>query len=144
MMNCYEIMVLTNPHLEEKEQKDVIEFIKGCVENNGGEVIAIDRWGKRSTAYPIKHYLEAYYDVIYYKIKPTFLPELERRLKLKESILRYMNLKISEHQIQAYKEKVYAAAESKTSSKDSEENKEIEENATAAIPANPTQEVSNE
>lgn len=143
-MNCYEIMILTNPHLEDKEQKAVIEFIKNYIESNDGEVIAIDRWGKRSTAYPIRHYLEAYYDVIYYKLKPAYLPELQRRLKLKESVLRYMNLKISEHQIQAYKDKIYAVTESKIDSKESEENKEIEKDTITDIPANPTKEVSNE
>ncbi len=100
-MNCYEMMILTNPHLEEKEQKNVIESIKSYIENNSGKVVRIDNWGKRSTSYKIKHYLEAYYDIIYYELEPKYLPELERRLRLKESVLRYLNLKIEKEQIQA-------------------------------------------
>jgi small subunit ribosomal protein S6 len=106
-------MILTDPRLEEKEQKGVIEFVKKFIESSGGEVISIDSWGKRSTAYPIKHYLEAYYDIMYYKLEAKKLPELERRLKLKESVLRYLNLRSSEQQINLIRKREYAPIETK-------------------------------
>ncbi|OGF59748.1 MAG: 30S ribosomal protein S6 [Candidatus Fischerbacteria bacterium RBG_13_37_8] len=104
-MNHYEIMVLTNPQLEEQAQKEVIEFVKNFITDNGGEVIMVDHWGKRSTTYAIKRHQEAYYDVIYYRLLSEHLPELERRLKLKESVLRYMNLKMLKVQIPHLKNK---------------------------------------
>jgi small subunit ribosomal protein S6 len=104
------MMVITNPQLEEKAQNDLIDFIKTYIHQNKGEIVLAERWGKRGIAYQIKRFLEAYYDVLYFRIEPKHLPEFERRLKLKEDIVRYMIIKVDKTQEEKIKIKAMAYA----------------------------------
>ena len=58
--------------------------------NNGGEVDRIDEWGKRRLAYVIRYKNEGYYVLMYIK-GPSELPrELERNMRIADSVLRYL------------------------------------------------------
>lgn len=89
-MRKYEIMCLMSPDLSEEEFKALYEDVQKEVQNLGGEVQGVDVWGKRNLAYPVKKFTEGYYVVMNFLFPQSQLQEFERRLKLKEKILRYM------------------------------------------------------
>ncbi len=60
------------------------------VTDNGGEIVHVDRWGKRKFAYEIEKITEGYYVVTKIKIAPEALTELNRVMKLNEDLVRYM------------------------------------------------------
>lgn len=126
-MNYYEMMILISPLLEEQAQNNIIDFIKRYIEENQGKTMFVEKWGKRSLQYKIKRFPEAYYNIIYFSIDPKYLGELERRLKLKEEILRYMIIKMIKSQIEKVKTKAetYHLIESK--------NEEVDKSQKAAL-----------
>ncbi len=52
--------------------------------------MAASHWGKRTLAYPIKGKETGYYVVEQFDADPTLLGELERAIKLDETVLRYL------------------------------------------------------
>lgn len=55
-----------------------------------GQVMKIDRWGRRKMAYEIDKQRDGYYVLMESQIEPRALPELERNLNLSPYILRYL------------------------------------------------------
>jgi small subunit ribosomal protein S6 len=64
------------------------------INSKGGEVTQVDRWGKRKLAYPINRCREGNYVVSRFKIKPGMTAELEANLKMSETILRHMLVRL--------------------------------------------------
>lgn len=60
-MNEYELMYVLHPRLNEEEIEAAIERISALVTGPGGEIITVDRWGRRRLAYPIDRNLEGFY-----------------------------------------------------------------------------------
>ena len=59
----------------------------------GGEIVRVDRWGKRRIAYEIQGRSHADYTVYYYNAtKSGLVSELERMLRLDETILRFLTV----------------------------------------------------
>jgi small subunit ribosomal protein S6 len=89
-MRKYEVMYLISPQLSEEELNQLTEDLKKDIESLGGEVQTVDNWGKRTLAYPVKKFNDGYYVVMTFLFPQNQLPEFERRLKLREKVLRYM------------------------------------------------------
>lgn len=89
-MNQYEVLYIIDPVADEEASRAAIEKFKGIVETNGGEVVAVDEWGKRKLAYPIDYKTEGTYVLMSFNSAPEFPKELERNMKNDEQILRYM------------------------------------------------------
>ncbi|MGB4096426.1 MAG: 30S ribosomal protein S6 [Acetomicrobium sp.] len=93
-MRPYELMVLIHPDTEEvKVQVDEIsEIIKGL----GGEFLKADIWGKRRLAYPINKQIEGYYALLDFNLEPSYIGEVDRLLKLRDSVLRHLIVRLDE------------------------------------------------
>ena len=89
-MNQYEALYIIVPTLDEESIKASVEKFKGIVESNGGEVVAVDEWGKKRLAYPIAYKTEGYYVLMSFSCPPELPKELERNFKNDEAILRYL------------------------------------------------------
>lgn len=91
-MRDYEIMYIVNPTVADQEEtlEESINKVHTLITDNGGEIVNVDRWGKRKFAYDIEKIKEGYYVVTKFKIVATALTELNRVLKLNEDIVRFM------------------------------------------------------
>lgn len=89
-MNRYEALYIIVPELEEEAVKAKVEKFSGIVTANGGEIESVDEWGKRRLAYAIDYKTEGYYVLMTFSAAPELPSELERNLKIDESILRYL------------------------------------------------------
>jgi small subunit ribosomal protein S6 len=89
-MNQYEALYIIVPTLDDEAIKASVEKFKGIVVNNGGEVVAVDEWGKKRLAYPIAYKTEGYYVLMSFSCPPELPKELERNFKNDEAILRYL------------------------------------------------------
>ena len=93
-MREYEIVYIFDSQLDEEKINTKLDRYNGLVTgnggNDGGEVTAVDHWGRRELAYPIKKRPNGYYVVTQVSTEATALPELERILKLDEDLLRYL------------------------------------------------------
>lgn len=89
-MNSYEIALIVRPEVEEDAQKELIERLSQILSAEGGQVENVEFWGRRRLAYPINKVNEGYYYFIQGRFSTAVLPEIERTIKLSETILRHM------------------------------------------------------
>ena len=95
-MRTYELLFIARPELEEEELGALVESIQKAMTDNGGEIVDVEHWGKRTLAYAIKHKTEGYYVLIHAKLELPAIREMERTLKLSEDVLRYLLVRMDE------------------------------------------------
>ena len=94
-MNRYELTYIIDPNLEETARKELIEKVSALIAANGGEVEKVDEtWGKRRLAYAIDHKTEGWYVLVTFTAPAELPREIERNLRINDSILRYMTVKL--------------------------------------------------
>ena len=84
----YEVMIILDPDLEERTVAPSLDTYLNVVRQDGGSVDNVDVWGKRRLAYEINKKNEGIYAVIDLNAEPATVTELDRQLKLNESVLR--------------------------------------------------------
>jgi small subunit ribosomal protein S6 len=88
----YETIFILRPDLGESVQKDSIRRFENIVRSSGGEVIETDEWGFRELAYHIKGERRGFYIRLDYGGNGATMNEIERNLKLSDSVLRYLSI----------------------------------------------------
>jgi len=88
-MSDYELMFILDPSLEQEQKDEEIEKIKGIISENG-EAGEPDVWGMRKLAYEIEKNTEGYYVVLPFKAEPELPKELDRRLRIDDTVMRHM------------------------------------------------------
>ena len=88
-MNKYELVIIFKP-LAEENFKPEFEKVKELITKFGGTIEKIDEWGKRKLAYDINKISEGIYEIITFTAESTTPGELESRLRINESVLRYL------------------------------------------------------
>ncbi|EUA43520.1 ribosomal protein S6 [Mycobacterium xenopi 3993] len=74
-----------------------MEAFLNVVRKDGGTVEKVDIWGRRRLAYEIAKHSEGIYAVIDVKAAPATVTELDRQLKLNESVMRTKVLRTDKH-----------------------------------------------
>ncbi|ALG86395.1 30S ribosomal protein S6 [Gordonia phthalatica] len=87
-MRHYELMVILDPSLDERTVAPSLDTFLNVVRNEGGKVDDVEIWGKRRLAYEIAKNNEGIYAVVQLNATPATVNELDRQLKLNESVLR--------------------------------------------------------
>ena len=88
-MNNYEVMFIIESALDQDKKEAAIEMVKEII-SAGGEVGKVNVWGNRRLAYPIQKKNEGFYAVIEFTGNPDLPKELDRRLKISDSIIRHI------------------------------------------------------
>jgi small subunit ribosomal protein S6 len=96
-MRHYELMVLLDPELEERTVAPSLDQYLNVVRTGGGSVDKVDVWGRRRLAYDIAKHSEGIYAVIDLSAEPAVVAELDRQLRLNESVLRTKVLRPEAH-----------------------------------------------
>ncbi len=89
-MRNYEIMVVMRADLSESDLTTQIDTIKGWVTSKGGTIMQVDPWGRRRLAYPIAKQRDGYYVLIKADLPANIPSEIERNLRIAETILRFL------------------------------------------------------
>ena len=92
-MNKYELAVVLSAKLEDEERAAAMEKVTGYITRFGGTVTDIDEWGKKRLAYEIQKMKEGYYYFIQFEGETTVPAELEERLRIEETVLRFLCVK---------------------------------------------------
>lgn len=88
-MNNYEVMFIIEAALEDDKKEATVEIVKEIISSDG-QVEKVDIWGMRRLAYPIEKKNDGYYVLIDFKANPSLPKELDRRLKISDSIIRHI------------------------------------------------------
>ena len=95
-MHPYEIMVILDPEVDERTVEPTLEKFLNVITNGGGTVDNVDIWGRRRLSYEIQKKSEGIYAVVNFTADPATTQELERQLRLNESIMRTKVLRADE------------------------------------------------
>ena len=92
-MRNYEIMFILSTQLTEEEKNAGVEFVENTLKAAGAVEVKTEVWGDRKLAYPIKKKENGYYVLTLFQMDGTGLTEVEAKLNITESILKYMIVK---------------------------------------------------
>ncbi|ROL62021.1 30S ribosomal protein S6 [Bacteroidetes/Chlorobi group bacterium ChocPot_Mid] len=91
----YETTFIINAALEDNDIETVISKVAGYIENHGGQVQEINKWGRRRLAYPINKKYNGYYVHMIFDANSNTIPILERFMVLEDTVLRHLTLQLS-------------------------------------------------
>ena len=89
-MRDYELMVVLDPNLDEAAIDSLNTRIQSLATQRGGVIEHVDTWGRRRLAYPIGRYRDGVYILYRMQLPPNAAAEIERALKLTESVVRHL------------------------------------------------------
>jgi small subunit ribosomal protein S6 len=88
----YETTFILEPGLDDGKVNDEVERVSQWIKDLGGEVLEVQRWGKRRLAYEIGKKRDGIYTLIVHQGEGPQIQELERRLRLNESVMRVLSV----------------------------------------------------
>lgn len=91
-MRCYEMLYIVHPEKAGEAFSEVVEKFKTVIEEQGASVLKIDEWGDRKLAYPIQKQARGSYVLMIFEAPAPAIKELERRMRIDESIMRYQTV----------------------------------------------------
>lgn len=94
MSQFYEIMTVLSPQENEDGVQAIVGGLRQQIGQSGGEVLAVDVWGKRKLAYPIKKFEEGTYVLIHCEGPTNLAADFRQHTRIRESILREMVVKL--------------------------------------------------
>ena len=81
-MNKYELLTIFSASLSDEQKEAVVAKYTKLMEDNGGKVTTVNKWGVKKLAYPIKKQISGFYYVIDFNATSDVQNELGRRLEL--------------------------------------------------------------
>ena len=91
-MTKYETTFILDPGLDEAQVNEEVDKVGQWIKGMGGEVLEVQRWGKRRLAYEINRRRDGIYTLLLYQGPGTTVKELERKFQLNESVLRSLTV----------------------------------------------------
>ena len=90
ILAAYELMFIVKPELDEEQVNAATDRVHQLVVANGGTVTKTAAWGRRRLAYKVGQYNEGYYIVSNFTVEPAKISELERVLKISDTVFRHL------------------------------------------------------
>jgi small subunit ribosomal protein S6 len=88
-MRRYEIMLILPPDADDQVIGGATDRIAQILAERGGEIVKVDRWGRRRLSYEINRQAEGFYVVVECQADPTAITELDRVLTLADEVIRF-------------------------------------------------------
>ena len=89
-MSAYELMYIVKPDLDDQAVQQEIEKVGLLIQTNGGQIKKVTPWGKRRLAYTVKDNREGHYVVAEFDLEQTKVQEVERVLKISDTVFRHL------------------------------------------------------
>jgi len=88
----YETTFILEPGLDENRMNEEVERVSKWITDLGGELMEVQRWGKRRLSYEINRKRDGIYTLILYQGQGSLVREIERRMRLNESFMRVLTV----------------------------------------------------
>ena len=95
-MRRYEQVYILRPSLSEEQITTIIENTNQLIQDDGGAIIFLNKWGMRKLAYLIKKETQGYYVLCDFAASPEIVAEIERKFRIDDAVLKYLTVKISD------------------------------------------------
>jgi len=92
----YELVYIMSPDATEQEVTDLHAQIESIVTRYQGEMVKTENWGRRKLAFRIGKHREGTYVLEVFKGTGELTKELDRRLKVIDSVIRHLCVRVDE------------------------------------------------
>jgi small subunit ribosomal protein S6 len=92
----YELVYIISPESSEQEIADLHTQIEQIVQRFSGSIEKSENWGRRKLAYEIGHHREGTYVVETIRGTGELMKEIDRRLRVLDSIIRHLAVRVDE------------------------------------------------
>jgi small subunit ribosomal protein S6 len=97
-MPLYEHVFITRQDASAQQVEDLTAQFKTVVEQMGGKIAKAEQWGMKSLAYRLRKNRKAHFTLLNIEAPPAALNEIERQERLSEDVLRYLTVRVREHE----------------------------------------------
>ncbi|HWT77610.1 MAG TPA: 30S ribosomal protein S6, partial [Candidatus Methylomirabilis sp.] len=91
-MRSYEVIFILDPALADDAVDGAIAAASGVVTKEGGEVVEVQKWGRKRLAYEVKKRREGHYIFLRLRAPVKAVSELERHLNIAEPVLKFLTV----------------------------------------------------
>ena len=92
----YELVFIVRPDVTDEDIESMKDRSSGIITDRDGKVLDVDDWGKRRLAYEIQDYGKGHFVLINYLGTTEVVNELERTLRIDDSVLRFLTVKLGD------------------------------------------------
>jgi small subunit ribosomal protein S6 len=110
-VRSYEMIFILDPALGDDGVEAAATAAKAVLTKAGGEVVEIQKWGKKRLAYDIKKRREGHYVYFRAQAPGKAVAELERHLKIAEPVLKFITVLVQAPRRKAIKASAPAPVE---------------------------------
>ena len=97
-MNKFEVVLIFNPELTNNTiDKELTDF-KTKLNSYSAKIINEENWGLRDLSYSINKFKKAFYKFFQIETNGQIIKDLNKELNQSENLLRYIFVKVSDHQ----------------------------------------------
>jgi small subunit ribosomal protein S6 len=98
MNRKYELVYVVSPDATEEQVTELHTQVEGIVSRMGGSIEKTENWGRRKLAYEIGRHKEGTYVLELIIGSGDLLKEIDRRLKVFDTVIRHLVVRIDEEQ----------------------------------------------
>jgi small subunit ribosomal protein S6 len=97
-MPLYEHVFLARQDVSAQQVEDLTTQLTGVIEQLGGKVTKLEQWGVKSLSYRVRKNRKAHFTFMNVDAPSAALAEIERQERLNEDVLRYLTIRVEEHE----------------------------------------------
>jgi small subunit ribosomal protein S6 len=97
-MPLYEHVYLARQDASTQQVEELTAQLKGVIEGLGGTISKNEYWGVKSLSYRLRKNRKAHFTLMNVNAPPTAINEIERLERLNEDVLRYLTIRVEEHE----------------------------------------------
>ncbi len=97
-MPLYEHVYLARQDASAQQVEELTAQLKGVVEGLGGSVAKTEYWGVKSLSYRLRKNRKAHFTLMNIDAPSQAINEIERLERLNEDVLRYLTIRVDEHE----------------------------------------------
>jgi len=117
-MRIYELTFILSPSLDKDATNAEIDKLIDQIKAGGGSILEVQHLGMRRFTFEMKKFWQGNYFTIYYQGAAQILANLEKGMKLNESLLRYMAIVLKPSEYAAPSSKVMTDDDFKNDNED--------------------------
>ena len=95
-MRNYEIMFIVRPDVADEDTDKLIAQMEGVVAGAGGKMEKVEKMGRRRLAYRVHRQREGFYVLFKLQGNGDTVKEFERRLKVTDTVIKFLTVRIDE------------------------------------------------
>jgi small subunit ribosomal protein S6 len=97
-MPLYEHVFLARQDVSAQQVETLLQTFRSIIETGGGAIGKTEYWGVKSLAFRIKKNRKAHFALMNLDAPPAAVAELERQERLSTDVIRFLTVKVDEHE----------------------------------------------